>query len=111
MAEPAPDHLELLQWVEQVTAFLTRDGFPPIAGRILGWLLICDLPEQSAAELVSLAAEQEAAAALAKRQRKKAWGKFSDSDGTHDYRDRDMSNLRKRHRQYVGVAKSLRDHR
>lgn len=59
--------------------------------------------------LVSLAAEQEAAAALAKRQRKKAWGKFSDSDGTHDYRDRDMSNLRKRHRQYVGVAKSLRD--
>lgn len=58
--------------------------------------------------LVSLAAEQETAAALAKRQRKKAWGKFTDPDGTHDYRDRDMGNLRKRHRQYVGVAKALR---
>lgn len=58
--------------------------------------------------LIALAEEQEAAAALAKRQRKKAWGKFTDPDGTHDYRDRDMRNLRKRHRQYVGVAKELR---
>ncbi|MFE7846134.1 asparagine synthase [Microbacterium sp. NPDC057407] len=58
--------------------------------------------------LIALAEEQEEAAALAKRQRKKAWGKFTDPDGTHDYRDRDMRNLRKRHRQYVGVAKELR---
>jgi hypothetical protein len=58
--------------------------------------------------LISLAEEQEQAAQLAKRQRKKAWGKFSDPHGTHDYRDRDMRNLRKRHRQYVGVAKELR---
>ena len=58
--------------------------------------------------LVALAEEQEAAAELAKRQRKKAWGKFTDPDGTHDYRDRDTRNLRKRHRQYVGVAKELR---
>jgi hypothetical protein len=58
--------------------------------------------------LIALAEEQEAAAALAKRQRKKAWGKFTDPDGTHDYRDRDMRNLRRRHRQYVGVAKELR---
>ncbi|MET0296280.1 MAG: asparagine synthase [Microbacterium sp.] len=58
--------------------------------------------------LIGLAAEQETAAALAKRQRKKAWGKFSDPDGTHDYRDRDTRNLRKRHRQYMGVAKVLR---
>ncbi|MCP2636135.1 asparagine synthase [Microbacterium sp. HD4P20] len=58
--------------------------------------------------LISLADEQEQAAELARRQRKKAWGKFSDPDGTHDYRDRDTRNLRKRHRQYVGVAKELR---
>ena len=58
--------------------------------------------------LLALAEEQEAAAELAKRQRKKAWGKFSDPDGTHDYRDRDTRNLRKRHQQYVGVAKELR---
>ena len=58
--------------------------------------------------LISLAEEQESAAALAKRLRKKAWGKFTDPDGTHDYRDRDMRNLRKRYRQYIGVAKELR---
>lgn len=58
--------------------------------------------------LIALADEQAAAADLARRQRKKAWGKFSDPDGTHDYRDRDMRNLRKRHRLYRGVAKELR---
>jgi hypothetical protein len=58
--------------------------------------------------LLALAAEQDAAADLAKKQRKKAWGKFTDPDGTHDYRDRDTRNLRKRHQQYTGVAKALR---
>lgn len=58
--------------------------------------------------LVALAEEQEEAAALAKKQRKRAWGKFTDSDGTHDYRDRDMRNLRKREQQYRRVAKELR---
>lgn len=59
--------------------------------------------------LLALAAEQEAAATLARKQRKTAWGKYSDPDGTHDYRDRDMRNLRKRHRQYRAVAKELRN--
>ena len=59
--------------------------------------------------LIALAEEQEAAADLARTQRKKAWGKFTDSDGTHDYRDRDMRNLRKREKQYRGVAKELRN--
>jgi hypothetical protein len=58
--------------------------------------------------LIALADEQDAAAAQVHRQRKKAWGKFSDPDGTHDYRDRDTRNLRKRHKQYRGVAKELR---
>lgn len=58
--------------------------------------------------LEALASEQESAAALARRQRKKAFGKFTDPDGTHDYRDRDMRNLRRRQRQYLGVAKELR---
>jgi hypothetical protein len=60
------------------------------------------------ATLIALAEEQEAAAELAKQQRKRAWGRFTDPDGTHDYRDRDTRNLRKRHQQYVGVAKELR---
>jgi hypothetical protein len=59
--------------------------------------------------LIALADEQQAAAELAKRQRKKAWGKYSDPDGTHDYRDRDTRNLRKRYRQYMGVAQQLRE--
>ncbi|GAA1854988.1 asparagine synthase [Microbacterium koreense] len=59
--------------------------------------------------LIALAVEQEEAASLAKAQRRKAWGRHSDPDGTHDYRDRDTRNLRKRHRQYVGVAKALRE--
>jgi len=58
--------------------------------------------------LIALADEQEAAADLVRRQRKKAWGKFTDPDGTHDYRDRDTRNLRKRGRQYAGVAQALR---
>jgi hypothetical protein len=58
--------------------------------------------------LIALAEEQEEAAALARTQRKRAWGKFTDSDGTHDYRDRDMRNLRKREKQYRRVAKELR---
>ncbi|GAA3014589.1 asparagine synthase [Microbacterium aurantiacum] len=58
--------------------------------------------------LIALADEQQQAGDLARRQAKKAWGRFSDPDGTHDYRDRDTRNLRKRRRQYVGVAKELR---
>ena len=59
--------------------------------------------------LLALAAEQQAATELARRQRKKAWGRFSDPDGTHDYRDRDVRNLRRRANQYAGVAKELRE--
>ncbi|TDN91748.1 asparagine synthase [Microbacterium sp. BK668] len=58
--------------------------------------------------LLALADEQEDAAATVRRQRKAAWGKYSDSHGTHDYRDRDTRNLRRRQRQYVGVSKELR---
>jgi len=44
---PNPQHLEA--WVERVAAaFAQHFGLPPITGRILGWLLICDPPEQSA---------------------------------------------------------------
>lgn len=58
--------------------------------------------------LIALADEQDAAAATVRRLRRSAWGKHSDSLGTHDYRDRDTRNLRQRQRQYLGVAKRLR---
>jgi DNA-binding transcriptional ArsR family regulator len=43
---------DLLAWVERVATFFSeRYGLPPITGRILGWLMICDPPEQSAEEI------------------------------------------------------------
>jgi len=53
MAPPsAPSRRTLLAWVERVAAFFAEQyGLPPITGRILGWLLICEPAEQSAAEI------------------------------------------------------------
>ena len=50
---PARANQEQIQnWVERVAAaFAQHFGLPPITGRILGWLLICDPPEQSAGEI------------------------------------------------------------
>jgi DNA-binding transcriptional regulator GbsR (MarR family) len=43
---------QIKNWVERVAAaFAQHFGLPPITGRILGWLLICDPPEQSAGEI------------------------------------------------------------
>src|SRR5699024_8942297 len=58
--------------------------------------------------LVALADEQDDAASAMTTARVKAWGRHSDPHGTHDYRDRDVRNLRRRAKQYVGVAKRLR---
>ncbi len=41
------------EWVEQVSILLERDGLPRMAGRIFGWLLVCDPPEQSMEELAA----------------------------------------------------------
>lgn len=41
----------VLEWVERVSMYLARDGVPPIAGRVLGWLMVCDQPEQSAGQI------------------------------------------------------------
>ncbi|WP_220040063.1 GbsR/MarR family transcriptional regulator [Nonomuraea aridisoli] len=41
----------LLEWVERVAMYLARDGVPPIAGRVLGRLMVCDPPEQSAGQI------------------------------------------------------------
>jgi DNA-binding transcriptional regulator GbsR (MarR family) len=39
------------RFVEEVGLFFEQRGLPRMAGRILGWLLICDPPHQSAGEL------------------------------------------------------------
>ncbi|MBS1698290.1 MAG: asparagine synthase [Actinobacteria bacterium] len=59
--------------------------------------------------LLALAAESDEAAEFATRQRKRAHGRYSDPHGTHDYRDRDVRNLKKRARQSAAVAERLRE--
>ncbi len=43
--------MEERHFVEDVGLLFEEMGFPRMAGRILGWLLICDPPEQSAGQL------------------------------------------------------------
>ena len=48
------DRDRLLDWVERVaTFFAERYALPPITGRILGWLMVCDPAEQSAGEIAA----------------------------------------------------------
>ncbi len=65
------------------------------------------LPEAKAA-LETLAAEAEDDAARTERERRTARGRHTDSDGTHDYRSRDVRNLRRRQKQSLHVAQELR---
>jgi DNA-binding transcriptional regulator GbsR (MarR family) len=51
-AKAGSDRKQIQNWVERVAAaFAQHFGLPPITGRILGWLLICDPAEQSAGEI------------------------------------------------------------
>lgn len=43
---------EILQFIEAFGLFFEQSGLPRTAGRILGWLLICDPPHQTMHELV-----------------------------------------------------------
>lgn len=61
------------------------------------------------AVLDELAGESERAAEMTVAMRKRARGRFSEPSGTHDYRDRDVRNLRRREKQARGVAQKLRD--
>lgn len=50
---PLPTPAQLLEWVERISMYLARDGVSPIAGRIVGWLMICDPAEQSAEDIAN----------------------------------------------------------
>jgi hypothetical protein len=58
--------------------------------------------------LLAMSAESEQAAENVVRLRKRARGRHSDPAGTHDYRDRDVRNLRRRAKQSAGVADRLK---
>lgn len=43
---------EMLRWIERVATFCVEEwALPPITGRILGLLMICDPPERSAGQI------------------------------------------------------------
>ena len=42
---------QLSAWIERLAAVLVAEGIPLIGGRILGYLLVCDPEERTAAEL------------------------------------------------------------
>lgn len=58
--------------------------------------------------LLAMARESDDAAQNLDTLRKRAKGRHSDPHGTHDYRDRDVRNLRRRAKQSTGVAERLR---
>ena len=43
----------LRDWVEEIAILLEQDGLPRMAGRIFGWLLVCEPPEQSMEDLAA----------------------------------------------------------
>ncbi len=45
--------LQLRHLAEEVGLLAERQGLPRMVGRVLGWLLVCDPPHQSAADLVT----------------------------------------------------------
>ncbi len=59
--------------------------------------------------LRAMAEESEEAEKTLTALRKRARGRHSDPVGTHDYRDRDVRNLRRRAKQSHGVATRLRE--
>lgn len=50
MHEPFEDELA---YVDEVAEFFVAEGLPLIAGRVIGWLLISDPPEQTPAQLTA----------------------------------------------------------
>lgn len=45
---------ELMQFIEDMALRYEEEGFPRMAGRLMGWLLVCDPPWQTAGELAEV---------------------------------------------------------
>jgi DNA-binding transcriptional ArsR family regulator len=43
----------LTDLVDAIAQYYATSGVPPIAGRVIGWLLVCDPPAQAAAEIAT----------------------------------------------------------
>jgi DNA-binding transcriptional regulator GbsR (MarR family) len=67
MEQTIPTDAEL-QFVEDVALYFERSaGMPRMTGRILGWLMICDPPEQSAGAMVTALGASKASVSTSTR--------------------------------------------
>lgn len=69
---------------------------------------VAEYLDHARSALLAMAAESEQAAEMVTSMRRRARGRHSDPSGTHDYRDRDVRNLRRRAKQSTGVAERLK---
>jgi DNA-binding transcriptional regulator GbsR (MarR family) len=56
-----------VRFADEMGLLLNAQGFPRIAGRVLGWLLVCDPPEQSLTDLTEALDVSKASASTAAR--------------------------------------------
>jgi len=49
--EESPQHAEVMEFVEQMGGYFESNGLTRLAGRLLGWLLVCEPDRQSSEEL------------------------------------------------------------
>ncbi|MET7461760.1 transcriptional regulator [Nonomuraea sp. NPDC005501] len=62
------DRERILEWVERAAVFCIDEyAVPPIAGRVLAWLMICDPPEQSAGQIAEAIGASRASLATSMR--------------------------------------------
>jgi DNA-binding transcriptional regulator GbsR (MarR family) len=54
MEETAPPTAAQLHYVEEVALGFERQGLFRMAGRVIGWLLICDPPEQTSGQIAEV---------------------------------------------------------
>lgn len=62
-----PSDAALMEIVEEVGLLFEQYGAPRMAGRVLGWLMVCDPPEQSAADLARALVASKASISTATR--------------------------------------------
>ena len=63
---------DLRGYAEEVGLWSSRQGTPPAYGKLLGWLLICDPPQQSLTELAQTLSVSKASVSTVARQLQQA---------------------------------------
>lgn len=65
--DPTPARADLVNFAEQFAGTTQALGLPPMVGRVLGWLLVCDPPDASSQELEDVFGVSRASVSVATR--------------------------------------------